>query len=351
MSLAKYDNLYCSVLGIFNPYKIFPYKLDNTIPMFDSTAYKQNPQHKFVYDKLFIAQSQFIPSGELSTAKDFPLFIKPRWGHKTSSSKDCYKIKSMEELQPFLHKKNMMWSSFIDAKESMTDFILINGEIVYQITYVYSEEQYGFADVWKLISSENKPPQEVVEWVQRHMTGYTGPLNVQYRDTVIIEVGLRFARSGMYIESTNNKQLVEAINHMWKTKTWTVREEITLTPFYSFKCWSPMPVLCLLPQHAIDILMVSGGSMNFYEYYFEPTGKHSTVFFQFLHKDFESGMKLKKRLETILLIMNLLFVFSVIGTMYYPKLIYVVLGLLVLSFMNSLIVIESQFSHQKQFIH
>jgi hypothetical protein len=89
----------------------------------------------------------------------------------------------------------------------MTDFFLINGEIVYQITYIYSEKQNGFADDWKFISPDNQPPPEIVDWVKRYMVGYTGPVNVQYRSTKIIEVGLRFARSGMYIECTNPNYL------------------------------------------------------------------------------------------------------------------------------------------------
>ena len=45
---------------------------------------------------------------------------------------ECFKLHS---------KKNMIWSEFIDATEGMTDFILVNGEIVYQLTYVYSDKQ------------------------------------------------------------------------------------------------------------------------------------------------------------------------------------------------------------------
>ena len=33
-----------------------------------------------------------------------------------------------------------MWSEFIDAKEQMTDYFLINGQIVHQITYIYLDQ-------------------------------------------------------------------------------------------------------------------------------------------------------------------------------------------------------------------
>jgi hypothetical protein len=307
-SIKKYDKQYTSLLGIFNPYDTFPYKIHSDLPKFDIVAYNKNPKFRFVYDKLFIATSQSMAAGVLTETEtaQYPIFIKPRYGHKTSSSKDCYKISSPEELKPFLTKPDMMWSEFVDAKESMTDFFLINGEIVYQLTYIYSEKQHGFADEWKFISPDNEPPEEIVEWVKRYMAGYTGPVNVQYRSTKIIEVGLRFARSGMYLESTHNKHLIFTINRAWETGVWVHKNEddLRFTPFYSFKCWSPFPVICLIPQHLIDIIMIYNKSQPFYEYYFEPTGKSSVIFFQFLHEDFKKGMQTKKFLEWCMMVLS-----------------------------------------------
>jgi hypothetical protein len=356
------DQQYCKVLGIFNPYKTAPYRLHKTIPIFDSIAYKNNPDYRFVYDKLWIVQSQHMKGGELSKLKNpqFPIFIKPRWGHKTSSSKDCYKIKNMDELKPHLSKSNMMWSEFVDAKEGMTDFILINGEIVYQITYEYSEKQNGFADDWKYISPKNKPPQEIVDWVTKHMVGYSGPVNVQYRSTKIIEVGLRFARSGMYIESTHNKELIQTINDMWVHKVWKNRyqPDIDFEPYYSFKCWSQIPILCLMPQHLIDVIMKSGNAMPFYEYYFEPTGKRSIIFFQFLHKDFNEGMRLKRMIELLMYAVNILLIAAVIACIAlvmfkkpYKPVLFVIIALILLSLDNSLNIISNQITHQKQFLN
>jgi hypothetical protein len=360
MDIKKFDSMYTSALRIFNPYKVFPYPISRTIPIYDMQAYKLNPKYQFVYDKLFIVQSQHIKGGELKDVPkdvEYPIFIKPRWGHKTSSSKNCYKIKSYDELVPHMNKPDMMWSEFIDDREGMTDFILVNGEIVFQLTYVYSEKQHGFADVWKYISTENQPPSDVVEWVSKYMVGYTGPLNVQYRSTKIIEVGMRFARSGIYLESTNNKTLIHAINQLAETKTWTCRETIVIEPFYSFKCWSPIPIFCLIPQYLIDMLMKYGHAMPFYEYYFEPTGSHSIVFFQFLHKNFDEGMMLKSLLERIMLLVNVTFILLILGIilcklagMSCKVMIYILIGMMISSCLNSLDVIHNQITHQKQFI-
>lgn len=360
-SIKKYDKQYTEWLRIFNPYSSFPYRIHPTLPKFDIVAYNKNPKYQFVYDKLFIANSQMMAAGELTDTSnaEYPIFIKPRYGHKTSSSKDCYKISSPEELKPFLKKKDMMWSEFVNDKESMTDFFLINGEIVYQITYIYSEKQNGFADDWKFISPDNEPPPEIVEWVNRYMVGYTGPVNVQYRSTKIIEVGLRFARSGMYIESTHNEKLISTINRAWETGVWSYKdeEELKFKPFYSFKCWSPIPIVCLLPQHFIDGIMKYNGCMPFYEYYFEPTGKRSIIFFQFLHEDFKQGMKTKKLIEWCMLIISMIVLLSILVSIYlftakknYTYILYFVFAIFILSLDNSIEVLCNQITHQKQFI-
>jgi hypothetical protein len=337
---------------------MYKYEIDPDIPKYDSQAYEINPMHQHLYDKLFIVQSQHLSGGTLESLKgttiEYPIFIKPRWGHKTSSSKDCYIIRRSEDLDPHWHKPDMIWSGFIDAKECMTDFILINGFIVHQITYMYSNEQTGFADVWKLVSSDSKPPEVIVQWVNKHAVGYSGPLNVQYRDKYIIEVGMRFARGGMYIQSTGHKPLIDAINEMWATKTWMIRDNLNFEPFYAFKCWSPMPIMCLLPHYVLLAIMKWYGAMDFYDYYFEPTGSHSLVFYQFLHRNFDVGMRTKQTVERAMLLWTLLFyamlVLSVVGlVMDFKWPIYASVFMLLLSMLNSLRNVKKQIKNQAQF--
>ena len=358
------DKVYCTALGIFNPYSAMPNRLDFSFPRYDGTAFRKNPTYNFVYDKLFVAQSQGMKAGELSelrpknTPIDYPIFIKPRYGHKTASSKYCYKIKSRADLEKHFDKPDMMWSEFVDATEGMTDFVIVDGQIVYQLSYIYSDKQYGFADVWKKIDPATEPPAEIVEWVRKYFTGYTGPVNIQYRDTSIIEVGLRFARSGMYIESSGSKALVDDMNEMWRSKVWPNRnpEEYAFKPFYSFKCWSPIPVLYLLPQHIVDMILRRNGAMPFYEYYFEPTGGSSTVFFQFLHRDFDKGMKLKVLIERTCLVFNVLILLVIVAGVVYSvvtgcnKILFVALLLYMTTLDNSIVVILHQFKNQKQFV-
>lgn len=306
--LMPYEEKWCSTMGYFNPYTDrFTTKLTSKMPFFDKQCYYRYPRFKHVYDKLWIVKSQGLPAGRLEKLKGkedkvvYPIFIKPRWGHLSASSKNCFKVSSAEELRLYVDYKNMMWSEFIDANEGMTDYILLKGKIVHQLTYIYSEKQNGFSDDWKYISPESTPPSIITEWVNQHMTDFTGVVNVQYRDAKIIEVGLRFARAGAYLVSTENSALITNINNIFIKKEWNynLTAEMKFKPFYVYKCFTTLPILFLFPQKMIDWFMRKKTSRPFYEYYFEPVGTSGMVFFQFMDDDFERGMATKREIEEI----------------------------------------------------
>jgi hypothetical protein len=306
--LMPYEEQWCSLMGYFNPYTDnFPIRLTGKMPFFDKDCYERYPRFKQVYDKLWVVKSQGLPAGRLEKLKGkedkviYPIFIKPRWGHLSASSKNCFKIKNADELKKYVDYKNMMWSEFIDAKEGMTDYVMLNGKIVHQITYIYSDKQNGFSDDWKYVSPESKPPPIITEWVKLHMKEFTGVVNVQYRDAKIIEVGLRFARGGAYLVSTKNEALITNINNIFIKKEWNynLTAEMKFKPFYVYKCFTKLPILFLFPQKVIDWYVQKHTDRPFYEYYFEPVGTTGMVFFQFMDDDFDRGMQTKREIERI----------------------------------------------------
>ena len=316
-SIVKYELPWCKMMGFFNPYvDPFEYFISKNVPDFDYQAFYKYKRHNFVYDKLWVTKSQGILGGELKYLQKndnitLPIFIKPRWGHETATSKNCFKIKEWEELENHRHIPDMMWSEFIDAKEQMTDYFLVNGQIVHQITYIYSDSQNEFIDDWKYISPNNKPIPKITDWVNNHLSGFTGAVNVQYRDDKIIEVGLRLARGGSYILSTKNKYLIENINNIADKGQWdySLQDKMDFEPYYSFKCYSTMPLMYVYPQYILDYIMKKHETMPFYEYYFEPSGKDGMVIIQFMHKDYDKGMKAKKHFERLINYAQYLFIF------------------------------------------
>ena len=316
--ILKYDNSWCRALNIYNPY-IDPWTnfISKKIADFDYQAYKKYRLHNYVYDKLWVAQTQGVKCGTLEDFSgegvQYPIFIKPRWGHKSATSKNCFKIKHKDELKKYKHIPEMMWSEFYNDKEQMTDYFLQDGKIKHQITYLYSDEQYGsIGDIWKYIAPESKPPPKITEWVNKHMVGFTGPCNLQYRGDKIIEVSLRLARGGAYILNTRNDALIDNINNLVEDNYWddNLNHEMNFEPYYSFKCISDLPLIYIYPHYILDRLMKHYDCLEFYEYYFEPSGKLGSTILQFNHRDFKKGMKAKKNIEHLMTTTQILFVLS-----------------------------------------
>lgn len=363
--VLNYEVWWCKHMRFVNPY-IDPFKfhLTSTMPLFDGISYDKYPDFKYVYDKLWIIKSQGLMGGKLEDVRGkehkfhYPLFIKPRWGHLSASSKNCFKIHDANELKKYSHYEHMMWSEFIDANEGMTDYIMLKGKIVHQITYIYSEKQNGFTDDWKYISPDSKPPTNITEWVNRHMQNYTGVVNVQYRDAKIIEVGLRLARSGAYLLSTENGALIKNINGIFDKQTWdfSLQNKLKFKPFYVFKCFTTLPIVYLYPQYVLDYIVKSNTPRPFYEYYFEPAGKEGMVFLQFMDDDFNRGMQTKEKIQawfnTLQIISYILFIFLLVILFFQFKWKYYLVSSIVLilstRYLNPMMVNYNLYKAQRQ---
>jgi len=332
-----YSIMWSDFLNIKNPYDNPDNILFNAkVPIFDITAAEQNKEYEYVYDKLWIANNQGLDSGTLEellkkrNAKKFPIFIKPRWGTKTARSNGCHKIHSYAELESYREKKEVIWSEFIDGGEQMTDFILWNGKIMYQLTYIYSKTQIEFVEIWKYINNDTKPPSKIEKWVLTYMSNYSGIVNIQYRNDIIIEVSLRAARGGSYLKCSKNKNIIKSINHLYDKNEWLMlpHEEMNFKPFYSFKCNTILPIFYILPHHVMNSICTAYKTYDFNEYYFEKAGRKGCIFYQFYHEDFDTGMKCKHTLETAFNISQLLIYLLILGiilAVYYKKSYYIII--------------------------
>ena len=150
------------------------------------------------------------------------------------------------------------------------------------------------------------------------MTGHTGFVNVQYRKNKIIEVGLRPARSGMYLIGANCPALSKNIYNVIDRMFWdaSVEPDIKFKPFYVYKCYTRFPAFYLWPQPLLDTMIRKMTDMPLYEYYFEPVNNEGIVFFQFMHRNHTIGMRVKKLIEILFAITQLLFICAIIFIIY-----------------------------------
>lgn len=342
--LLKYDEKYCEIMSFFNPYTDpFPIMFNKKIPMFDKQAFLNYPKYNFVYDKLWVCQSQKINCGTLDSINkndeiNYPIFIKPRWGHMTSSSKNCFKVTCYEKLKKYKKLKNMMWSEYIDGTEMMTDYVLVNGNIVYSITYYYSENQTGYIEKWKYISSDNKSLPTLSKWINKYLSGYSGIVNLQCRNDTIIEVSLRMARGGSYIQSTENENIIKLINNIYDNNNNNIvnNKLLDFKPYYAFKCYTSFPIMYIYPQYFIDFIMFLFGSKDFYEYYFEPNGNDGMVFFQFYHNDYKKGTMCSNIMVYLIILIQIILILILFIILYsfliYNKINYLLITVFVVIF-------------------
>ena len=363
--LSKYDITWCKYLNIKNPYINPDNELfTNKVPIYDKAAAKKYPEYEYVYDKLWVANNQGLESGTLEellkkkNASKFPIFIKPRYGTNTARSVGCYKINSYSELEYHKGKKEVMWSEFIDGKEEMTDFILWNGKIVYQLTYLYSETQIEFVEIWKHIDNKTNPPKNIEKWVLTYMKNYSGIVNVQYRKNTIIEVSLRPARGGSYLKSSKNRNIINSINHLYDKNEWLMipKDDMNFKPFYSFKCHTYLPILYIPPFFVLDTICDNYKTYDFNEYYFEKAGNKGCVFYQFYHDDFDTGLKCKNTIESIFnlsqLIIYLLILFLILALYYKQNYFIIILSVFILIYLTRFInPISSNYSIWKTYIN
>ena len=306
------DDDWSQRMGYSNPY-LDPYDhhLTDRMITYDGQAYKQLPGFRFVYDKLWVAQTQGLPCGTLESIKnggvdlDYPVFIKPRWGHLTASSRNCYKIDRASGLSPYLGFKDMMWSSYVPGREGMTDFLMLNGRIVFQLTFVYSEEQRGNVEVWKYVTTETPPPPHVTAWVEKHIPNHTGFVNVQYRAGKIIEAGMRPARGGAYLIIADNPAISENVYNVFHRGEWNGNLDMSIEPYYSFKCFTSFPIVYVWPDSMLKTICPPSSGIILHEYYFEPVGQKGSVFLQFAHKDLRAGDAIRKKIEWLFFLTQL----------------------------------------------
>ncbi len=324
-NLLSKEEEWCKYMGYKNVYlDPFKYHITNGAVTSDGKAYKSFPENRHVYDKLWVAKTQNMNCGRLEDLVgrenkiNYPIFIKPRWGHLSASSKNCYKITSASQLAKYINNKHMMWSDFIDGKEGMTDYLLLNGRIVYQITYVYSDKQHGFTDAWKYVSPDNKAPQVITEWVNNNISGHTGFVNMQYRNDKIIEVSLRPARGGGYIIAADNFGIMRNIHNVIDKQYWDpyLEKSMSFKPYYVFKCYTQFPIIYIWPQKVLDLIVQNYTKMPLFEYYFEPVNNEGCVFLQFMHYDFEKGMKAKKQIEWLFFLTQLFILLLFVTVIY-----------------------------------
>jgi hypothetical protein len=284
---------------------IIPY--DPSIIRTDAGAYKANPNYNFVYNKLFIAQTQKIDCGKMNIyPHEYPVFIKPIINLK-GGNLGCYKVNTKQEFERFKHRNDFYWATFLHGQEGSTDFVMDKGNILFELSYVMEKTENSIIQQKTIISPKNKCPQKIKDWIYTYLKDYTGCVNIQYIGNTIIEVGLRFDSGGNFIQWANNPVFIERINSFFKTGKWIhiPTNQYQFKDVYSIGCYKSNPVIYFIPAPIIKLIMENNNIQN-YNFYID-NERNGIKYLNIVDSDMDKINHVKEIIETIMNISNTLF--------------------------------------------
>lgn len=193
------------------------------IPVDDPDCWQLSPDHRWVYDKLRIAQSQGLPCGPHGvTPAAFPVFSKPIVNLKGMGIGSRI-IASAAEMEHG-YQPGHMWMPLLTGDHVSTDCAIAGGRIEWCRHATGVPWIDGMFKQWTIHASPSPALEATLaQWVQANMRGYTGMMNFETIGGVIIEAHLRFADQwcDLYGEGW-----VEAVIGLHETGRWAFSDMV-----------------------------------------------------------------------------------------------------------------------------
>lgn len=195
---------------------------DVVIPTDDPDSWQLFPRHRWVYDKLRVAETQGLaagPHGVMPAA--FPVFSKPVTNLK-GMGLGSRVIATAADLEHH-YQPGHMWMPLLTGAHVSTDCAVENGRIAWvrHATGVpWDDGMFRFWTIHAVPMPDLEAP--LSRWVSDHMAGYTGMMNFETIGGSIIEAHLRFADQwcDLYGEGW-----VEALVRLYVEGRWSFADE------------------------------------------------------------------------------------------------------------------------------
>ena len=164
---------------------------DVIVPTDDPDCWELYPGHRWVYDKLAVAESQDLacgPHGVMPSA--FPVFSKPIVNLKGMGAGSRI-IRTRTEYVHSLTPGHM-WMPLLKGAHISTDVALVDGRARWWRHAIGDARPGGTFDHWKVeAKSRGRLETRLGAWARKHLRGYTGIANFETIGGAIIELHLR----------------------------------------------------------------------------------------------------------------------------------------------------------------
>jgi hypothetical protein len=192
------------------------------IPTDDELAYQRYPNHRWVYNKLLVCETQGLANAPHDIMPpQFPVFSKPIYNMRGMGCGGKI-IESPEQFRAAAEAGHM-WMALLDGEHVSTDAAVIDGEPVWWRHTIGETLDQGMFNYW-VVLSESRPKIEEYcgAWLRRHLKGYTGCVNFETIGAKIIEAHLRFADQWPDLYGAG---WIEAVVDLYASGRWRYRDD------------------------------------------------------------------------------------------------------------------------------
>lgn len=190
---------------------------DVVIPTDDEHAYEIYPEHRWIYNKLLICDTQGIPGAPHGVPPPgFPIFSKPIY-NMHGMGVGGHVVHSEVEFATCMHAGHM-WMTMMEGEHVSSDVVLLGGEPQWWRHTTGRPLGDGVFDYWTVHAGEMPELESYCgEWFRRNLRGYSGAANLETIGGKIIEVHLRFADQW---PDLYGRGWLEAIVELYSRRRW-----------------------------------------------------------------------------------------------------------------------------------
>jgi hypothetical protein len=166
---------------------------DIHIPTDDEHTWLWFPKHRWIYNKMAVAWSQGLDAGAHGIPPPrFPVFSKPIVNLRGMGAGGRI-ITSAAEYEA-CYTPGHFWMTFLEGRHVSTDVAVVAGEPRWWRHVTGKPGPEGTFDYWTVDASRDAQIEaHCASWIGRHLSDYTGMLNVETIGGWIIEAHLRFS--------------------------------------------------------------------------------------------------------------------------------------------------------------